>query len=90
MLTGNGIPNTIAEPPFDPKPAYEEVDVIEVVDPFAEVVDPLLRFPSPEVECELDTEFFRRMTFLFFFSGFTGGFAGGIEDEERAPTEKAA
>lgn len=89
MLAGSGIPNTIAEPPFDPKPAYEDVDVIEAVDPFADVVDPLLRFPSPEVECELDTEFFRRMTFRFFFSGFRG-FAEGSEDEERAPAEKAA
>jgi hypothetical protein len=69
------------------------VEVIEEVEPFAEVVDPLLRLPSPKVEFEFVVEFFLRITFLGFFSnlseepvGVTEGIARDIVD----PIEKAA
>jgi len=94
MLVGNGIPNTRADAPdLEPTPAYEEVEVIDVVDPFADVVDPLLRLPSPNVNCELDDEFFLRITFLDFFSDFSEETADPNEGEGRDaedPIEKAA
>jgi len=93
-LVGNGIPSTRADAPdLDPTPAFEEVDVIDAVDPFADVVDPLLRLPSPNMNCELDEEFFLRITFLGFFSDFSEEALdtneGGGRDTE-VPIEKAA
>lgn len=92
-MVGSGIPSTRAEAPdLDPTPAYEEVDVIDVVDPFADVVDPLLRLPSPNVNCELDEEFFLRITFLDFLSDFSEEAADPNEGEGRDaedPIEKA-
>lgn len=93
-MVGNDIPNTMADAPdLEPTPVYEEVDVIDVVDPFADVVDPLLRLPSPNVNCELDEEFFLRITFLGFFSDFSEEAADPNEGEGRDaedPIEKAA
>lgn len=92
ILVGNGIPNTSADAPdLDPKPAYDEVDVMDVVEPFADVVDPLLRLPKPNVDCELD-EFFLRITFLGFLSDFSEEAADPNEGEGRdvdEPIEKA-
>lgn len=76
---------------FEPIPAYDDVDVIDVVDPLADVVDPLLRLPSPNVDVELDDEFFLGV-FLDFLSDLSEGAVDGcvgvgrdVEDPNEKP-----
>lgn len=61
---------------FEPIPANDDVDVIDVVDPLADVVDPLLRLPNPSVVVELDDEFFLEV-FLDFLSDLSEGAVDG-------------